>query len=80
LRDALQSLGLAVTPSQGNFLLADLGRDASALEAALLRRGVVPRPMRGYGLPDCLRLTVGLPDENARLFSALRDALREAAP
>jgi histidinol-phosphate aminotransferase len=79
LRDALQSLGLAVTPSQGNFLLADLGRDASALEAALLRRGVVPRPMRGYGLPDCLRLTVGLPEENARLFSALRDALREAA-
>jgi histidinol-phosphate aminotransferase len=79
LRDGLQSLGLAVTPSQGNFLLADLGRDASALEAALLRRGVVPRPMRGYGLPDCLRLTVGLPEENARLFSALRDALREAA-
>jgi histidinol-phosphate aminotransferase len=80
LRDGLRALGLAVAPSQGNFLLVDLGRDASAVEAALLRRRVVPRPMRGYGLPDCLRLTVGLPAENARLLSALRDALREAAP
>jgi histidinol-phosphate aminotransferase len=76
---ALHELGLRVAPSQANCLLLDLGADASAVEAGLLRRDVVPRPMRGYGLPDCLRLTVGLPEENARLFSALRDALREAA-
>ena len=77
LRAGLQALGLAVAPSQANFLLVDFGHDASALEAALLRRGIVPRPMRGYGLPGCLRLTVGLPDENTRLVAVLRDALGE---
>jgi histidinol-phosphate aminotransferase len=79
LRTGLRALGLAVAPSQTNFLLLDLGRDASALEAALLRRDVVPRPMRGYGLPGCLRLTVGLPEENTRLLDALGEALDEAA-
>ena len=78
LAGALRGLGLRVAPSQANFLLVDFGADASAVEAALLARDVVPRPMRGYGLPTCLRLTVGRPADNARLVAALREALASA--
>jgi histidinol-phosphate aminotransferase len=72
---ALCERGWFVHPSQANFLLVEFGRDAAALEAALLARGVVLRPMAGYGLPECLRITVGTGDGNARLLAAL-DAVR----
>jgi histidinol-phosphate aminotransferase len=75
LRTQLLDRGLAVAPSQTNFLLADFGRDATALESALVARGVVLRPMAGYGLPDCLRITVGLRQENTRLLAALDEVL-----
>ncbi len=75
LADALLARGLRVAPSQGNFLLVDFGRDAGPVEAGLVERGVVPRPMAGYGLPDCLRLTVGTRDENRRLLRALDEVL-----
>jgi histidinol-phosphate aminotransferase len=75
LADALAARGLAVSPSQTNFLLVDFGRDAAPVEAGLVARGVVPRPMAGYGLPTCLRLTVGLRDENRRLLQALDEVL-----
>ena len=71
LADALRARGLGVAPSQGNFLLVDFGGDAASVEAALVARGVVPRPMAGYGLPTCLRLTVGDREENRHLLQAL---------
>ena len=71
LGDAFRARGLAVAPSQANFLLVDFGVDASGIESGLVARGVVPRPMGGYGLPTCLRLTVGTRDENRRLLQAL---------
>lgn len=72
---ALRARGLRVSPSQANFLLVDVGADARSLEAALLSRGVVLRPMDGYGLPHCLRISVGGDADNARLLAAL-DAVR----
>lgn len=75
LADALRARELAVAPSQTNFLLVDFGRDAGPVEAGLVARGVVPRPMGGYGLPTCLRLTVGTRDENRRLLQALDEVL-----
>lgn len=80
LADALRARGLKVFPSQTNFLLvqfAEPGDDArvAALDAALIDAGVVLRPMGGYGLGHCLRITVGTADENRRLLAAL-DALR----
>ena len=75
LADALAARGLAVSPSQTNFLLVDFGRDAGPVEAGLVALGVVPRPMAGYGLPTCLRLTVGVRDENRRLLQALDEVL-----
>lgn len=71
LSEGLQELGWTVSPSQTNFLLADLGRDAAPVEQALVDRGLVVRPMGGYGLPDCLRISVGDARENARLLAVL---------
>jgi histidinol-phosphate aminotransferase len=58
-----------------NFLLVDFERPAAPIEAKWLARGVVVRPMGGYGLPTCLRISVGAPDENERLLATLDEAL-----
>jgi histidinol-phosphate aminotransferase len=71
----LESLPVRVTPSQTNFLLLDFGRDATPVERGLYDRGVVVRPMGGYGLPQCLRVNLGRDDENARFLAALREVL-----
>ena len=70
---ALRARGLQVLPSQTNFLLACFGdvARARAVESVLLAAGVVPRPMAGYGLGDCLRITVSTRRENQRLLDAL---------
>lgn len=71
MADALRDRGLWVCPSQTNFLLVEFGADTARIEAGLLVRGVIVRPMGGYGLGDCLRITVGTVEENARLLAAL---------
>lgn len=71
----LRQRGLGVPASQTNFLLADFGRPAAALESALVRSGIVLRPMGGYGLPNCLRITVGRRNEHLALLAAL-DAVK----
>ncbi|HEY0660610.1 MAG TPA: histidinol-phosphate transaminase, partial [Lysobacter sp.] len=71
LSEALQARGLRVFPSQTNFVLVEFGNRTPLVEAALVAQGVVLRPMGGYGLPDCLRITVGNGDENRRLLAAL---------
>ena len=73
LTRALGELGLTVVPSQANFLCVDMHRPAQPLYEALLRRGVIVRPIGP--LPDALRLTIGLPEENTRLLLALREVL-----
>lgn len=77
LSAGLRALGLAVLPSQGNFVLVDFAREAAPIEAALVPRGVLVRPMRGYGLPQHLRITVCTPAENDRLLAALGAVLKE---
>lgn len=71
LAQALGQRGLRVYPSQTNFVLVRFGADTVRIEAELAARGVVLRPMGGYGLPECLRITVGDADENRRLLAAL---------
>ncbi len=75
LAKALADLGATVVPSQGNFVLADFGRPGKELFEALLREGVVVRPMGGYGFPAAQRITVGLRVENEKLLAALRKVL-----
>jgi histidinol-phosphate aminotransferase len=64
-------LGLGVIPSVGNFLLVDMRRPAQPVYEALLREGVIVRPVDNYGLPMHLRISIGLPAENDRLLAAL---------
>jgi histidinol-phosphate aminotransferase len=71
LRAGLDARGYAVLPSQTNFLLVDLGRDAADLERHLFERGVIVRPMGGYGLAQTVRISVGSRAENQRLLDAL---------
>jgi histidinol-phosphate aminotransferase len=80
LADALRARGLKVSPSQTNFLLVEFGDDAGRIESGLLARGVVLRPMGGYGLGECLRITVGTEAENRRLLDALDGADTGSAP
>lgn len=75
LAGGLAARGLFVHPSMTNFLLVDFERPAAPIEAKWLARGVVVRPMGGYGLPTCLRISVGAPDENERLLATLDEAL-----
>ena len=77
LAAALRQRGLVVSPSQTNFLLVEFGAQTAAVEAGLLARGVILRPMGGYGLGDCLRITVGTESGNARLLAALDEVLGE---
>jgi histidinol-phosphate aminotransferase len=75
LTAACDELGLGFIPSAGNFLAVDFGRDAGPIYDGLLREGVIVRPIRGYEMPNHLRVTIGLPTENARLVEALRRVL-----
>ena len=75
LASELRSRGCEVGPSQTNFLLIDFKRNATALEANLVHEGIVLRPMAGYGLADCLRVTVGAQGDNLRLLQALDRAM-----
>ncbi|HVP67853.1 MAG TPA: histidinol-phosphate transaminase [Anaeromyxobacteraceae bacterium] len=76
LASALAALGATVVPSQGNFLLADFpGRPGKDLFEALLREGVVVRPLGGYGFPTAHRITVGTRPENEKALAALRKVL-----
>jgi histidinol-phosphate aminotransferase len=70
LERELAALGIETWPSDANYLLARAG--GSATYEALLREGVIVRPLGGFGLTDCVRITVGTPQENARVVAALR--------
>src|SRR3546814_16217992 len=71
LAAALRERGWPVSPSQTNFLLVEFGEHTARIEQSLLDRGVVLRPMAGYGLPQCSRISVGSADENRRLVVTL---------
>jgi len=75
LLEGVRRLDLDFIPSAGNFLTIDLGRDAGPVDQALLRLGVVTRPVANYGLPHHLRVSIGLEHENARFIEALEQVL-----
>ena len=75
LREGLGGLGIGVLPSAANFVLCDVGRPAAAVNDALLRRGVIVRPVANYGLPNHLRISTGTADQNERVIAAMRAVL-----
>jgi histidinol-phosphate aminotransferase len=81
LTAAFDELKLEYVPSHGNFVLVKVGEDEDAgarVNLALLKQGVIVRPVGAYGLPQWLRISIGLPEENAALIEALRQALKTA--
>jgi len=74
LTAALRRLGLAYVPSVANFLLVRVG-DAARVYDALLRRGVIVRPVGVYGYPEHVRITIGTAAENERLVTCLAEVL-----
>ncbi|AJE08257.1 histidinol-phosphate transaminase [Mannheimia haemolytica] len=70
-----QANGLEYIPSKGNFITIDFKRPAAPIYEALLREGVIVRPIAGYGMPNHLRISIGLPQENERFFTALLKVL-----
>ncbi len=73
----LEALGLDVIPSLGNFLTFNTGLNGEAVFQALLKSGVIVRPVTGYGMPQHLRVSVGTMAENETFIKALPDALAE---
>ncbi len=71
-----QAQGLEYIPSKGNFITIDFKQPAAPIYEALLREGVIVRPIAGYGMPNHLRISIGLPEENDRFFKALIKVLK----
>lgn len=76
----LEALGAAVTPSQTNFVLADFGTDAEPIFRRAMGEGVILRPMTPYGLPTCLRISLGTRPQNERLLGVLGRILPAREP
>jgi len=74
-QEALHELGIDTTASVGNFVLARFGEVSTAEKADnfLRKRGIIVRRVASYGLPDCLRISIGTADEMKAFISAMRD-------
>ena len=70
-----QKLGVDYIPSQGNFISFDTGTDAVEIYQKLLAKGIIVRPIVPYGLPQHLRVSIGLESENAAFLKALEQVL-----
>jgi histidinol-phosphate aminotransferase len=79
LERGFAGLGLEFVPSSGNFVLVKVG-PADLVNERLLRAGVIVRPVGNYDLPQWLRVSVGLPQENVALLRALGEALAGLVP
>ena len=64
----------------GNFIAVDFARDAAPINQALLREGVIVRPVAGYGMPTFLRVSIGTERENARFLDVLAQVLQAVSP
>ena len=81
LTQAFTEMGLTYLPSAGNFVLVKVGEDDEAgvrVNLALLKRGIIVRPVGNYGLPKWLRISIGLPEENAAFINAFREILAKS--
>lgn len=77
LYEGLERLRIPHVRSYANFVLTEWGSETEVdrIYQGLLARGVIVRPLRGFGLPTCIRISVGLPEENAACLRGLRELL-----
>ncbi len=76
LIEGFQRLGLDYIPSAGNFVAVKVG-EAGRVFQGLLKQGVIVRPVANYAMPDYLRISIGLPEQNARCLAALQEVLNK---
>lgn len=80
LYEALDALDVAYARSHANFvMITDLPMDGKALSEKLIRHGIIVRPMAAWGLPNAIRVTIGLREHNERFVTALRTVLHNGA-
>ncbi|MBD3425669.1 MAG: histidinol-phosphate transaminase [Candidatus Omnitrophica bacterium] len=70
-------MGIFYVPSRTNFILVDTKRDARKIFEHLLKKGVIIREMSSWGLDTCVRVNVGLPEENDKFLSVFEEAINE---
>ncbi|MFN7098725.1 MAG: aminotransferase class I/II-fold pyridoxal phosphate-dependent enzyme, partial [Gammaproteobacteria bacterium] len=75
LKEELAKMHITFLPPAGNFMTIDIAQDGVNLYQALLREGVIVRPLVGYGLPTFLRVSIGTMAENQRFITSLRKVL-----
>lgn len=77
ITNELRRLGIPYVPSHANFVMVPFGSPerVSALHEGMLRQGVAIRPLQAFGLPDCFRVTIGLPDECEHFVKAFRNLI-----
>lgn len=75
LEAGLRRQWLEIVPSEANFLMVNVG-DGAAVFDALQRRGVIVRPLRPYGMPNWIRVTVGTSEQNERLLAELSEVMK----
>jgi histidinol-phosphate aminotransferase len=77
LTDSFRGMGIAVVPSDANFVMLPFAstEEARGLTEALLREGVIVRPLGAFGLPQCIRISTGTDEENARCVEAVGERL-----
>ncbi len=74
LYKGFDALGLKYVPTHANFMLVEID-DAAGVFVELEKRGIIVRPMKGYGMLHHLRVTVGTAEQNERLLAALKEIL-----
>jgi histidinol-phosphate aminotransferase len=73
--DALDRLEIRYFPTETNFFLIDVRKDADVIYENMLRQGVIVRSMKSYGYPNYIRVNVGLHEENVRFLQALEKSM-----
>jgi histidinol-phosphate aminotransferase len=75
LQEQFADMQIPFVPAAANFVMVNVG-DGCAVFQKLLRRKIIIRPLKGYGLPEWIRISVGTTQENRQLIAALRDIMR----
>lgn len=75
LYSALKESGIDYVPTEGNFILINLNRPGHEVYQSLLHKGVIVRPVAGYGFPNSIRATIGTMEQNRRFIRALKEVM-----
>ena len=75
LQEQFAGMQIRFVPAVANFVMVNVG-DGCAVFKKLLRRKIIVRPLKGYGLPEWVRISVGTMEENKKLITALRELIR----